>query len=125
MKLNNSKKPKKKFDPIKHWYMILITFFILAAFVVLYSIYSFFYIKKQIVHIEEGAKNNIQNSTSTEAVEKTIDSKNFLNNINTLNKTLEYYEKRELEYNRLLKTAVPAPTIATTTSSTTVATSTE
>jgi hypothetical protein len=124
MKLNNIKKPKKNFDPVKHWYTVLMVFLLLTIIVVLYSVYSFFYIKKEILMIEQEAQNSVVNSTTTNALDKSINSKNFLNDINNLNKNLETFEKKEIEYNRLIKLALPMAITATTTASTTVATST-
>ena len=124
MKLNNIKKQKKQFNPIYHWYLLLLTFFVFLCVVVSYSVYTFFYIKNEIVLIGLEAQNNAQNSTSTEIIEKSRNNSKFLKDINNLNKTLEEFNKKGIEYNRLIKTAVSAPIIASTTASTTVATST-
>ena len=102
----------------------MLTFFILLCIVISYSVYTFFYIKNEIVLIDLEAQNNAQNSTSTEIIEKSRNNSKFLKDINNLNKTLEEFNKKEIEYNRLIKTAVVAPIIATTTATTTVATST-
>lgn len=125
MKLNHKKnKPKNKFDPIKHWHIILLGFFILGIIIVLYSVYSFFYIKREISIIEKETQNAVTNSTSTDSLEKSVEGKNFLNDINNLNKKLEVFKEKEIEYNRLIKSGIPAPSISTNTASNTVATST-
>ncbi len=124
MKLNNSKKHKKQFNPIYHWYLLLLAFFVLTLIVILYSVYSFFYIKNEIVLIDLEAQNSAENSTSTEVLEKSRTNSKFLKDINNLNKTLEEFDKKEIEYNRLIKTATVTTVLATTTASTTVATST-
>jgi len=129
MKLNNHKKVNKinkEFDPIRHWYLLLLVIFIIFCITVVYGFYSFFYIKSEISLIESESKNNIQNSTSTEYLEKSRSNTKFLIDINNLNKTLDEYTKKEVEYNRLIKSAVKAPVnISTSTASTTVATSTQ
>lgn len=124
MKLNNNKKIKKQFNPIYHWYLLLLAFFVLAFVIISYSVYTFFYIKNEIVLIDLEAQNNAQNSTSTEIIEKSRNNSKFLKDINNLNKTLEEFDKKEIEYNRLIKTATVTTVLATTTASTTVATST-
>lgn len=125
MKLNNTvKKPKKQFNPIYHWYLMLFTFTVLAVLVVAYSAYSFFYIQSEIISIDQEAQNNAQNSNSAEMLEKSRSNTKFLKDINNLNKTLEEFNKKEAEYEKLVKSAVAAPILATTTASTTIATST-
>lgn len=125
MKLSNTtKKPKKEFNPIKHWYLLLFVIFSVLALVIGYSIYSFYYIKSQISLIDIESKNNAQNTGSADILEKSRNNSKILKDINNLNKTLEEFSKKETEYNRLIKSAVAAPTISTSTSSSTVATST-
>jgi uncharacterized membrane protein YcgQ (UPF0703/DUF1980 family) len=87
-------------------------------------VYSFFYIKNEIVLIDLEAQNSTQNSTSTEVLEKSRSNSKFLKDINNLNNTLEEFDKKEIEYNRLIKTVVVVPVLSTTTASSTVATST-
>ena len=128
MKLNITQKPKKKFNPIKHWYTMLITFSVIILIIAVYGIYSFFYIKNQISLIDIEAKYSILNSTSADILEKSKNDNKFLKDVNNLNVILEEYKKREVEYQRLIKSATPAislPVIASSTASTTVATSTQ
>lgn len=125
MKLNKNKKENKEFDPTHHWYLLLIIVCVIFTLVVAYAFYSFFYIKGEIALIEIESKNNVQNSTSTDYLEKSRNNSKFLKDINNLNKTLDEYEKKEKEYNRLINNAVKVVVnTATSTASTTVATST-
>ncbi len=124
MKLNNSKKPKKEFNPIRHWYMLLLGVFSMLIVILAYSVYSFFYIQSEISLIDVEAQNSVENLNSTELLEKSRNDSKFLKDINNLNSTLEEFNKKEIEYNRLMKSAVIAPIVSTSTASTTVATST-
>lgn len=124
MKLNKIKKQKKPFNPMYHWYKILLIFSITVLVVIGYSVYSFFHIQNDINTIAIETQNNAQNSSSTDILEKSRNNTKFLKDINNLNKTLEEFKTREIEYNRLIKTALQAPVLSTTTASTTVATST-
>lgn len=121
MKLINFNKNKnnKKFNPMKHWYLILITSFLLSILIISYSVYIYFYIKNEIVDIENQVRTNVQNSTSSNSVNKNLDNKNFLNNVNNLKNTIEVFEKKELEYLNLTKLANETVLLSTTTSSTT------
>lgn len=135
MKLNNFLKIKKtnkvnnEFDPTHHWYTILSFTSILFILVIFYSFYNFLYIKNQISLIEIESKNNIQNSTSTEALEKNRDKNKLLKDINNINKKIAEYEKKENEYNTIInnsiKTSFTPLNTASSTASSTVATSTE
>ncbi len=128
MKINNLNKNKKKFDPIKHWYMILLVSFLLSLLIISYSVYIYFYIKNEIIDIEKQVRDNVQNSTSTDAIGKSLDNKNFLNNVNNLKNTIEVFEKKESEYINLTKLSNEIVSLSTTTvnmnSTTTFATST-
>ena len=125
MKLSNkNKKQKKEFNPVKHWYMLLLAIFSILILVIGYSIYSFYYIQGQIALIDVEARNNAQNSSSADLLEKSRNNSKILKDINNLNKTLEDFNKREVEYNKLIKNAAASPITATGTSSSTVATST-
>lgn len=125
MKLSNkNKKPKKEFNPIAHWYLLLLVLFSIMVLVIGYSVYSFYYIQSQIALIDVEARNNAQNSSSAELLEKSRNNSKIMKDINNLNKTLEEFNKKEIEYNRLIKSAVAAPIVPATTSSSTVATST-
>jgi hypothetical protein len=124
MKLNKIKRVKKEFNPVHHWYMILLAFLICTTLIVVYSVYSFFFIKGEIVSIDAEAQINAQNANSAEVLEKSRTNGKFLKDINNLNKTLDEFNKKEVEYNRLIKSAVAVPTSASTTASSTVATST-
>lgn len=128
MKLNNLKFIKTKFDPSYHWSQLISAFFIFAIIIAIYGVYTFFYIKNEIVLIDMESKNNVQNSTSTEFLEKRKENNQFLEDIKNLNTILEDFSKKELEYNRLINASVYSYSItqvSTTTASTTVATSTE
>ena len=124
MKLNNIKKRKKQFDPIRHWHLLLLVIFSLTIVIVMYSAYSFLYLKNEIAVIGMEAQNISLNSTSTEFMEKSRNNTKSLEDINNLNKTLEEFNKKELEYNKLIKALIMTPIISTSTASTTVATST-
>jgi hypothetical protein len=127
MKLNNTKKINKAFDPIRHWYQLLFVVFTIFTSIVVYGFYSFFYIKNEILAIELESKNNVQNANSPEFLEKSQNNNKFLKDINNLNKILDEFEKKEIEYNRLINSEVKViVNISTTTSaSSTVATSTQ
>ena len=127
MKLNNTKKINKAFDPIRHWYQSLIVMFIIFVSIAIYGFYSFFYIKNEILLIELESKNNVQNSNSAEFLEKTRSNTKFLKDINNLNKILTEFEKKEIEYYRLINSGVKAVVSISTTTATSsnVATSTQ
>ncbi len=124
MKLNNTKKRKKQFDPIHHWYMLLLVIFSLTIVIITYSVYSFLYLKNEIAVIGMEIQNNLLNSTSTEFIEKSRNNTKSLEDINNLNKTLEEFNKKELEYNKLIKAPMMTLVTATSTASAMVATST-
>lgn len=125
MKINNTKKINKEFDPTYHWYLLLLIVSVIFILVISYGVYSFFYIKNEISLIEIESKNNIQNSTSTDFIEKSRNNTKFLRDINNLNKTLDDFSKREVEYNRLMNSVEKViVNSSTSTASTTVATST-
>ncbi len=126
MKLNNKHKINKDFDPANHWYLLFTIICIIFTIVVFYALYSFFYIKSEIALIEIESKNNVQNSTSSDYLEKSRNNNKFLKDINNLNKTLDEYERKEIEYNRLINNEVKGIiSTSTSTFSTTVATSTQ
>ena len=114
MKLNKIKKAKKEFDPITHWYSLLAVMSVLMVLVICYSIYSFLYIKNQIILIRMEAENNAQ---SGDLIQKSRQNKDIMKGITALNSKLEEFAKKEDAYNALLKMPVTA-------ASTSVATST-
>ena len=85
MKLININKLKKQeFNPILHWYFILILDLFVFICILIYSIHTFFDIKTQINTAEIDTVNNVvYNSTSTKSNNK------FLKNITNLNKSIE------------------------------------
>lgn len=127
MKLSNTKKINKAFDPKRHWYQLILVIFIIFISIVIYALYSFFYIKNQISLIELESKNNAQNTNSAEFLEKSRNNNKFLKDINNLNKILDEFAKKEVEYNRLINSGVKVVVniSTTTTASSTVATSTQ
>lgn len=104
--------------------MLLLGVFSMLIVILAYSVYSFFYIQSEISLIDVEAQNSVENLNSTELLEKSRNDSKFLKDINNLNSTLEEFNKKEIEYNRLMKSAVIAPIVSTSTASTTVATST-
>ncbi len=102
MKLNNLHKIKKEFDPNRHWYQLIMIIIFILILISGYSVYNFLYIKNQIHDLKIEAEQNISNSTSTDFLEKTKKNNQLMKNINNLQRNLDKYEKRELEYNRLL-----------------------
>lgn len=127
MKLNNFKikKIKKEFDPNKHWYSLLIVVFILFILILIYSVYNFLYIKNEMVILEEEAKNNIINSTSSDYLEKIKKNNQLIRDINNLKKNLDKYELKEIEYEKLLKLSSMSEGKSINGVSSTVATSTK
>jgi len=122
MKLHTFKQPKKEFDPIGHWYRMVVAIAAIFILIVGYGMYSFYFIKKEISLIDKEARNNAQNSTTTKVLEKSRNNTKLLKDIGNLNAKLEEFDQKETEYERLMKTTVIAPTA---TSSTSVATSTD
>ncbi len=125
MKLNSPKTGKKKFDPARHWMMLLGVIVALFILIIGYAVYSLFYIKGQIVLIEAESLNNVFNSTSTDQVEKTKSNRKFMRDINNLNAVIDEFDKKDINYRNLIQSMQKNPVnIATTSASTTVATST-
>jgi uncharacterized protein YpmS len=111
MNLNKTKKINKKFDPTFYWYLLLFVIIILFLILIVYGVFSFFYVKGQITTMESESANSAQNSTST------LNNKEF-SDINNLNKVLAEFDKKEVIYRELIK-------VSANTSSTSIATSTE
>ncbi len=98
MKLSNFNKLKKQeFNPILHWYFILILNLLAFILILLYSIYTFFDIKMHINSAENDAMSNVvYNSTSTKSNNK------FLKNVINLNKSIEKYDQKDVLYSNIL-----------------------
>ena len=122
MKLNTFKQQKKEFDPMGHWYRMVLAICVIFVVIIGYGIYSFFFIKKEIALIDQEARNNVQNSTTTKVLEKSRNNTKLLKDIGSLNAKLEEFDQKEAEYERLMKTPVIAPVAS---SSISIATSTE
>lgn len=126
MKLNNTKKINKTFDPKRHWYLLLLIILSISICIIIYGFYSFFHIKNEIYLIGMESKQNVQNSNSTDYLEKSRNNAKFVKDINNLNKILDDFEKKEVEYNKFIN-SVPKVivSVSTTTASSTIATSTK
>ena len=107
MKSNNPlKKENKKFDPATHWLYLLSFLCTIGILVITYAIYSFFYIRHEIVLIGDEARQNVQNSTSTDYIEKTKQNNKLMRDINDLNKNLKTFDAKEVVYEKILSTPV-------------------
>ena len=121
MKINNFKKKYKEFDPITHWYSLLLLIIFIFILIISYSLYMYFYIKNEISLIKSGSQSNSGESALVDSPE----NNKLFKNINDLNRNIDKFNIREIEYRAIVDNAKPAQIITVSTTTTTVATSTK
>lgn len=115
MKINNILKFKREIKdlrPENDWYIIVALTIIIFIVIVIYSIYSYLFIQRQIDIIHND--NSILTNTATSTNEN-LDENKLLKDINNMNTVLKDMQIKEQKYNEIIENTSYIETIATTT----------
>ncbi len=116
MKINKYLKFKrdiKGLSPEKDWYLIVILFFVIFLTIMVYSIYSYFFIKRQIYIINNNTDTILtENATTTD---DKLDENKLLKDINNINKVLINLSDKDEKYAEIIKNTPYLNNVATTT----------